>query len=258
MAHRTLGQTTPSLRRAHEMVPTVKRPGAGLWLGWLAANVLGLLAAVGLGAAAVWAVVTVVLSAEEVRLEERIVAGLATVAVGTTLTAFALSWAQFRVLRRVFWLMKRGEWVSATAVGLGVVWVLGAIPFAVRVVLEETELGESFTLPDLSSLNRVPVAWLGLALGFIVGAVLGTTQRVVLKRYIVGAKWWVPAHIVGWSLALMLASQARDPLLSGKPLAEVALLVLGWLALAAAIAAAINGFVLVWLARRRAEAAAYQ
>ncbi|HET9495235.1 MAG TPA: hypothetical protein VFR15_13485, partial [Chloroflexia bacterium] len=241
-----------------EMVPTVKLPGMGLWMGWLAANVLGLLVAVGLGATAVWAVITVVLSAEEVRLEERIVAGLATVAVGTTLTAFALSWAQFRVLRRVFWLMKRGEWVSATAVGLGVVWVLGAIPFALRLVLEETELGESIILPDLSSLSRVPVAWLGLALGFIVGAILGTTQRVVLKRYIVGAKWWVPAHIVGWSLALMLASQARDPLLSGKPLVATAPVALGWLALAAAIVAAINGFVLVWLARRRAEAAAYQ
>jgi hypothetical protein len=34
--------------------------------------------------------------------------------------------------------------------------------------------------------------------------------------------------------------------------------VAGWLALAAAIVAAVNGFVLVWLARRRAEAAAYQ
>src|SRR5829696_5830589 len=109
MAHRTMGQTTPSLRRAQEMVPTVQRPGIGLWFSWVAANVVGTLLAVGLGAAAVWAVITIVLSGEEVRVEERMVAGLAMVAVGTTVTAFVLGFAQFRVIRRVFWLMRRGE-----------------------------------------------------------------------------------------------------------------------------------------------------
>ena len=56
MAHRTLGQTTPSLRRARDMVPVVERPGIGLWVGWLAANVLGLLIAAALSAGATWAV----------------------------------------------------------------------------------------------------------------------------------------------------------------------------------------------------------
>jgi hypothetical protein len=255
MARRTLGQSTPSLRRAREMEPVVRLPGIGLWAGWLVANVLGLLVAVGLSAAAVWAITTVVLGGDEVRLEERLVSALAMVAVSTTATAFAMGVAQWRVLRRVFWLMKRGDWVAATAVGVGVVWLLGAVPFVVRVVLEETELGESVTLPNL---DGVPAAWLGAAAGIVVGAIIGSAQRVVLRRYIQGAGWWLPAHIIGWSLALMVASLARDALVAGKPLIETAPLVAGQLALAAAIVGTVNGLVLVWLARRRAKAAVYQ
>jgi hypothetical protein len=237
------------------MEPVVKRPGIGLWLGWFVANVLGLMVAVGLSAAAVWAVTTIVLGGEDVRLEERLVAALATVAVGTTVSALAIGAAQWRVLRSVFWLMKRGEWLSATAVAMGAVWLLGAIPFAVRVILDETTLGDSLTLPDLRNL---PVAWLAAAVGIIAGVIVGSAQRVVLKRYIIGARWWVPAHIIGWSMGLMAASPARDTLSAGKPLVETAPLVAAQLALAAGIVGAVNGFVLVWLARRRAEAAAYQ
>ena len=255
MAHRILGQSTPALRRAREMEPTIRRPGIGLWAAWVAANVLGILAALGLSAAAVWAITAIVLGADEVRLPERLIALLAVVAVGTTLTALAVGVAQWRVLRRVFWLMNRGEWLAATAVAYGLVWLLGAIPAAIGAVLQETELGESITLPDLS---KVPALWLGAALGIVAGAVIGTVQRVVLKRSTQGARWWVPAHIIGWSLGLMVASMARGALAAGKPLMETSPLVVGQLALAAAIVAAVNGFVLVWLARRRAEAAFYQ
>jgi hypothetical protein len=138
---------------------------------------------------------------------------------------------------------------------MGVLWLVGAIVLTIRVLLDNTILGDRISLPDLT---RIPVAWLGLALGVIVGAIIGSAQRSVLKRYMQGTRWWVPAHIIGWSLGLMVASQARDALVAGKPLAETAPVVAGWLALAAAIVAAVNGFVLVWLARRRAEAAAYQ
>jgi hypothetical protein len=237
------------------MEPVVRRPGIGLWAAWLAANVLALLVAVGLSVAAVWAIMTIVLGGEEVLLDERLIAGLAIVAAGTTVSALVVGIAQWRVLRRVFWLMKRGDWLAATAVAMGLVWLLGAAPFAVRMIVEETELGESVTLPDLGG---VPVAWLGAAVGIIAGTIIGSAQRVVLKRHIGGARWWVPAHIIGWSLGLMVASQARDVLTAGKPLMETAPLVAGQLAMAAAIVGAVNGFVLVWLARRRAEAAAYQ
>jgi hypothetical protein len=134
-------------------------------------------------------------------------------------------------------------------------WLLGGVILTIRVLLDNTVLGDRVALPDLT---RVPIAWLGLALGVIVGAIIGSAQRSVLKRYMAGTHWWVPAHIIGWSLGLMIASQARDALVAGKPRAETAPAVAGWLALGAAIVATVNGFVLVWLARRRAEAGAYQ
>ena len=255
MVHRTVGQTTPSLRRAQDMAPTIRRPGVGLWAGWVAANVLGLLAAVGLSAAAVWVVAGVLLRGGEIRMEQLLVAALAIVGLGTVITTLTLAFAQFRMLGHVFWLMKRREWVAATVVGMGVLWLVGAIVLTVRVLLDNTILGDRMLLPDLT---RIPVAWLGLALGVIVGAIIGSAQRSVLKRYMQGTHWWVPAHIIGWSLGLMVASQARDALVAGKPFAETAPVVAGWLALGAVIVAAVNGFVLVWLARRRAEAAAYQ
>jgi hypothetical protein len=236
------------------MAPTIERPGVALWAAWSAINVVALLVAVGLSWAAVWVVATVLLR-DEFRMPQLLVAALAIVGLGTAITTFALSLAQYRVLERVFWLMKRSEWLAATVVCMGMLWLLGGVILTIRVLLDNTVLGDRLALPDLT---RVPIAWLGLALGVIVGAIIGSAQRSVLKRYMAGTHWWVPAHIIGWSLGLMIASQARDALVAGKPLAETAPAVAGWLALGAAIVATVNGFVLVWLARRRAEAGAYQ
>jgi hypothetical protein len=82
----------------------------------------------------------------------------------------------------------RCPWIIATATGALLAWLIGA---AVVMSLPEDQAFED-SLP------------LFMALGPVLGALLGGCQWVVLRRHVSGAGWWVVANAAGWGIGLLV------------------------------------------------------
>ena len=80
----------------------------------------------------------------------------------------------------------------------------------------------------------------GVTAAIVFGAAVGVLQWLALRRQVAGAGWWIPACAVGW-VASGLSAGITDT-------------AAGWTVLGA-VYGAITGCVLLWLLRRRADAA---
>jgi hypothetical protein len=226
-----------------------ERPGLKLWASWVGANAAGELIGLGVSARVVWTAMSYLSSTgRDKGLTEQIVAAVVMVAAGALVEGFAVGTAQWLVLRRVFWLVGRGQWVFATAVGAGIAWLLGVIPSTLMSFGEQG--GEAAaTAPDMSGPLTLALAAL---MGIVLGPVLGLPQWLVLRNYVSRAGWWVPAQSAAWALGMPLVFLAAGSIPDGTPLPVVVVLVVGTLALAGAVVGAVHGIALVYLARRRA------
>lgn len=146
-------------QNASELIP----PGCGLWLGWIAASVIGATLGWFLG----W------------RLSFSVPGALATLALGA-IVGLSIGLLQSLALRgyarRAYW------WAPISSVGWGVGFLSG-VWLAQRMGLAEAEFG--------------------LVAGAITGAVLGICQWMALRRWVPGAGWWVPASIFAWGSSLL-------------------------------------------------------
>jgi hypothetical protein len=148
----------------------------------------------------------------------------------------------------VFWLLSRGEWVFATALGAGIAWLLGVIPSTLMSLGEQG--GAGATPPEMGGPLMLALAAL---MGIALGPLLGLPQWLVLRNYVSGAGWWVPAQSAAWALGMPLVFLAAGSIPDGTPLPVVVVIVVGTLALAGAVVGAVHGVALVYLARRRVE-----
>ena len=194
--------------------------GWRLWLWWVLANTVGFAVGGSVGTA-----VGLGLSSGPM------VRGY----VAVTVAGIAAGVLQWLVLRRQ--VARAGWWAVTGPVGAAVITVVGlVVGFAVGVV------GGAAKGLDA-----------GLTVGVIVfGTVLGVLQwRLVLRRQVARAGWWVLASTVGYVVGGFLSG--------GAPQAERGPEAVGWallgFGLVGAVYGAITGRVLAWLLHQRTTAA---
>ncbi len=152
---------------------------------------------------------------------------LAFVAVGGT-GASVLQWLALRKhLTQVGWWVGTGV---AASVVVGVVGLAAGVAAAIATVI--TGGAESGLDAGLDAA--------GVTAAVLFGAALGGVQWVLLRWQVAGAGWWVLACGVGW--------------VAGGFSAGVTDTAAGW-AVLGAVYGALTGSVLVWLLRRRVDAA---
>jgi hypothetical protein len=89
---------------------------------------------------------------------------------------------------------------------------------------------------------------LAAGMGLLQGSILAVPQWRVLRRYVAGAGWWVPANSAAWAVGMVLVFQAVSSTTWTLSVATFARPV-ALLTLAGAAVGAIHGAVLVWLLR---------
>jgi hypothetical protein len=158
--------------------------------------------------------------------------------------------AGFAFVGFVQWLVMRkqisqaGWWGLATAAG----WAVGAI-VAFQVMLMRS---------DLEILVLVFAPFVGIA---VAGLFVGIAQRLVLRRQVLKASWWISATAVGWVFGWGLSRILVDGLLWEWSLLEplmqlverfggVSVLLALVFGLWGAVQGAVTGPVLVWLLRQ--------
>jgi hypothetical protein len=186
---------------------------ARLWVKWVAANFV----------AALFAEVLSILVARLTKVGPAIIS---VSFISWLLWGLSLAFMQWLVLRR--WLPRARGWLVATTVG--------AITYLAFLGLA-TDVGTATSRLLANILNVIwgglPDVWLGIASGALLGATIGFTQWIVLRRRFLRAGWWILACAAGWTVAALLghASQCLQLLAQPAP-------------------GAITGIALVWLVRQ--------
>jgi hypothetical protein len=147
----------------HESVGA-SQPGLAWWLRWVVATAIGTIAAFA-GFVAIFMVIGE---------PGDLLFPVLMVGVGGIVGAF-----QQRFLRQV--VSGATRWALATGVGVGLTMAVGVA------------LGERTGLAGTTLMGVVD--------GATGGAIIGTLQWRVLRPWVSGARWWVPASIAGWALA---------------------------------------------------------
>jgi hypothetical protein len=156
--------------------------------------------------------------------------------VAATVEGAAVGLAQWWVLRRYLPALTWRAWVLATMLGAIAAWVIG--------MMMGTAGG------DLFDSGEYAVALvIGVALGPVVGALLGLFQWIALRRHVQHAGWWVPANAAAWTAGMALIFVATSIVQEDTPVAVVAATWAVSGTLAGVVVAAIHGLVLVRLLR---------
>ena len=134
------------------------------------------------------------------------------------------------------------SWTLATAIGAGIAWTLGMVPSTIFSFIETS--GPSEPMPTVSFWAMIGLA---AAMGLILGPILGTPQWWVLKRFVKGAGWWIPANAAAWMLGMIVVFAASDILPADSSYLLILLTLILALTLAGALVGAVHGAVLVKL-----------
>jgi hypothetical protein len=145
------------------------------------------------------------------------------------------------VLRRFLPGLTRRTWVVATILGAGVAWVVGMT------------LGTLVSDLIGAEASQAALLFAG-ALGFLVGALLGLFQWLVLRRYLQDAGWWVLANAVAWMAGMAVIFAALGIVDETTPVATTAAVWAVSGLLAGVFVAAIHGLVLIGLLRHNRSA----
>jgi len=143
-----------------------------------------------------------------------------------------LGWAQSRALRHDLPGLPARSWVTATAAGATVAWILGMLPS---------------TLHDL--LPAGVLIALVVPGGLILLATIGVAQWTVLRRHVPRAGSWIPANALGWIAGLAVVFAAIGVAPSGPPVLVAACGILGGLGMGLAVALVTGAFLVRILER---------
>ncbi len=133
-----------------------------------------------------------------------------------------VGYAQARVARQ--WLGATGPWVWASVIGLGVPFVAFDL---IRAFWSE--------FPGLFPRQFDAVVIGGLFVGFL--------QLRILRPHSERASWWVPACVVGWTLAALMPDVTFSG--SGDAILNLIMILMGGVVLGV-----VTGGALVWMLRR--------
>mgnify|MGYP005843658689 CR=1 FL=1 len=211
-----------------------------LWGRWLGANAVGEM----LGLGVTFAAIALAFSGLEGHsgVGSVLLSFLLAVASGAfeaTLVGLAQWWA----MRPWFPAITRRAWWSATVAGALVAYGLGYLPSTLM------SLGEEAAQAPVAEPPQWLVLLLAAGLGVVAGAVLSFAQWLVLRKQVRRAGWWIPAHMLAWSVGMPIIFWGIDVSQKGQSLAQMVGLLGGCLLLTGAVVGAIHGTALVALAR---------
>lgn len=132
----------------------------------------------------------------------------------SALEGLLLGFAQWWVLREVLPALTWRSWMGATVIGGTVAGAAGSLPLAISGVRPDFAPGELDGASALQLLVLVPVSL------FLVLALTGVLQSLVLERYVTNAQRWIRANMFGNLLGAATALVVLVPVmsLSGTPL----------------------------------------
>jgi len=213
-----------------------------LWRRWVAANAVAEL--IGLGGSALVLIGLIAL------VDENSVGGILLMAagailLGTMLEGVVVGLLQWCVLRDALPTLPRRSWVTATAIGALIAWLLGMIP--------STAMSLAGSGAESAAPAAEPPAWLfyllAAGMGFVLGPVLGTPQWVVLRKHVRRAGWWVLANALAWMVGMVIIFLGTSAIPEGPIPPAVIMLLVGCVFAAGAAVGAVHGLFLIRLVR---------
>jgi len=210
------------------------------WGQWVAANLVGELA--GLGIVGAVGSTLVRIYGEPVTAGAVLVYAALAVALGAVEGAI-VGYAQAGVLRRR--LPGLRSWVAATTLGAAIAWALGMLP-STLISLYRPPGPAPAPAPDIPDGLQLLLA---MPLGVVAGAILAFPQWRILRRHLAHAGWWIAANALAWALAMPLVFVAAG-VRPETSAAVSAVIVVASLAAAGAVAGAVHGAYLVRLLER--------
>ncbi len=210
-----------------------------LWLRWVAANALGEM--VGLGATT--AVIALAFSGldEQAGVGSVLLLFLLAVASGA-IEATVVGLGQWWAMHPWFPAITRRAWWLATLIGALIAYVLGYLPSTLM------SLGSDTSQSQITEPPQWVVLLLAAGLGAVAGAVLSFAQWRALRSRVPRAGWWVPANMLAWAAGMPVIFWGIDAAQKVDSLAQMILLLAGFLLLSGAVVGGIHGAVLVRLA----------
>lgn len=220
-----------------------KRQGAGgfrLWREWIYSCALGEL--LGIGVAAIFAVLIYRAVGEPDTLSEKLVTLFAMVFAGS-LEGLSVGFFQWRVLRRKFNEITVSSWLTATVAVAAFGWFAGMLypTFFAASELSQTETSE---------MPAYLTALFAAVFGIAVGAVFGGAQWIVLRLHARNAAQWILGNSLGWAAALVWIYLAASLPSAETPMAITAVIGAGAGILAGLSVGAITGIFLLRLKLR--------
>ncbi len=214
--------------------------GGKLYLAWVGANTIAEIIGLGLSA------LLIIFLSPKFEGDLGILFGaLVMIVAGTFLEGVIVGVAQWWVLRRAILGFSARAWVTMTALGAGIAWILGVIPSGLMNLNETNNASAPPTLDNLTTLS------LAALMGFVLGPVLATPQWWVLRNYSQKALWWIPANALAWAFGMVIIFIAAGSLSEGSSLPTIVLTLFLSLAAAGAVVGAIHGLALFWLLGKR-------
>jgi hypothetical protein len=172
---------------------------------------------------------------------------LGVAAVGAAVEGVTVGGLQWWVARPVLPELSLRDWVAATSVGAFVAWALGMLPSTLL-----SAAGAATPSPEAASVE--PALWLQLllavAMGLVLGPVLGFPQWLVLRRMVPRAGWWVLANATAWALGMPMIFLATSLIEAGDSTWLIASYVAVGCLAAGLVVGAVHGAWLIWILRR--------
>ncbi|SRR6266516_1289779 len=211
-----------------------------LWFQWILANAVS--ETVGLGT-------TLLIGAFLLVNAEPTIGALTAAALGvlagTVIEGSIVGTAQWLVLRHPLKRLRWHVWALATALGACVAWTLGMIPRTLVFTAPESGAAAPGEISDLM------IYTMAAAMGIALGAILGGSQWLALRRHVPKAGWWIPANALAWMLGMVVVFLGTSFIPAEGITMPVALILLLFVVAAGAVVGAAHGLVLIWLLHLR-------
>lgn len=212
-----------------------------LWIRWIVANGFGEM--IGLGAGFAAAVLLMSRMDPDASLASTWIFATVIVAFGT-LEGVIVGWLQWWAAAP--WLpgFSRRAWVTATAAGAFVAWVLGMLP--------STLLFSGGGDASPAAMEDWMVYLIASGMGLVLGLVLALPQWLVLRRWVRGAIRWLPANMLAWAAGMPIVFVGAGSVEPGTDPLSLALRVLLILLVSGVVVGTVHGYFLtVMLGRHK-------
>lgn len=212
-----------------------------LWFRWIFANTVGEL--IGLGVASAIGAAFVLYIADGLGAFSQYAAAGLTIVIGA-FEGIVVGYFQADVLHDRLRLLTRRSWITATAVGATVAWMLGSIP---SLAMSMNSQGSGVQAVEPGELTVFSLAAL---MGCVLGVVLAIPQWFVLRKCVRRAGWWIPANAVAWAVGMPQLFAGPSVIGQGLAAWQIGFVIFASIVSAAASVGAIHGLFLVWLLKR--------